>query len=284
MSVFLWKLHFNSDGPVLSKILVPENVDSLDSATKLAPGGAYTTFRTFDRQRALHLEAHLDRLELTAALAGQPVQLDHKLLRRAIAQANEEVKQVGELRLRLILDLEHEVGEVYLCAEPFKVPPAEAYFHGVKVITCHLERALPKAKLTRFIAKAGPIRQSLPPGVNEAVMVNAEGQMLEGLSSNFFAVLDGEIWTAGEGVLDGITRALVLEAGRDLRIPMRMEPPEIKDLARFQEAFITSSGRGLLPVCQVDELAIGNGKPGPITLRVMASCNEHIQADLEAFV
>jgi len=171
-----------------------------------------------------------------------------------------------------------------MLVEELRVPSENDFLHGVRVVTRQMRRDNPKAKLTNFIETASEVRKDLPAGINEAVMFDEEGRALEGLSSNFFAVLDGEIWTAGEGVLDGITRALVLEAGRALRIPMRMQPPEIKNLARFQEAFITSSGRGLLPVCQVDELAIGSGKPGPTTLRVMAYCSERIQADLEAFV
>ena len=159
--------------------------------------------------RSSALQDQVLRLEQSARLAGKPFQLDEArlrlALRSAIAQAHRQFgirsaagKQT-DLRLRLTLDLETQPGDLYIAIEPLDVPPPAAYRDGVAVITCTLERLLPQAKLTRFIARSRHIRQSLPAGVNEAVMVSAQGFLLEGLTSNFFAVLQDEIRTAERG-------------------------------------------------------------------------------------
>lgn len=100
-------------------------------------------------------------------------------------------------------------------------------------------------------------------------MVGAQGQLLEGLSSNFFAILGGMVWTAEQGVLPGITRAIVIECIRHLRVSLRLDPPRMEDLPRFDEAFITSSSRGVLPVRQIDQSTIGSACPGPVTRLLM---------------
>jgi len=279
-------------------------VDSLDAATALIPGGAYTTFRSFNGNKTLLLEDHFLRLEETSHLAGQPVQIERLAvrgaLRRVLAEAQEILAvdsapddqekpptQPGipsstpfDLRLRMTLDLEQRPGELYLAAEPLHTPPEEAYAHGVRAVIRRMQRINPKAKLTRFIQRSGPVRQSLPAGVNEAVMVNEQDELLEGLSSNFYAILDGEIWTAEEGVLSGITRSMVIECARRLDIPLRYQPARLSDVPRLQEAFITSASRAVLPLCQIEDTTLPQA-PGALTRRLMQAYIELLEERLE---
>ena len=87
---------------------------------------------------------------------------------------------------------------------------------GVKVRTHSLHRENPKAKSTEFVGQADKVRANIGPDVNEIVMVGPDGRMLEGLSSNFFAIKDGVIWTEDEAVLPGLTRKVVLGLIRDM--------------------------------------------------------------------
>ncbi len=287
MSVRCWLYNGNE-----LKQLDLGQVDSLDASTALIPGGAYTTFRTFQGTKTLLLEDHFLRLEETSHLAGQPVQIERLAvrgaLRRVLAEAQrlfavdsapdaqeETPTQPGipsstpfDLRLRMTLDLEQRPGELYLAAEPLHTPPQEAYAHGVRVVIRRMQRINPKAKLTRFIQRSDPVRQSLPAGVNEAVMVNEQDELLEGLSSNFYAILYGEIWTAEAGVLSGITRSMVIECARRLDIPMRYQPARLSDVPRIQEAFITSASRAVLPLCQIEDTTLPQ-TPGALTRRLM---------------
>jgi branched-chain amino acid aminotransferase len=273
----VWKLHPQPGLPGLDPVALPANVQSLDGASTLLPGGAYTTLRTYAGHKALRFSDHVLRLEQTARLAGQLCSLDEAALRRALRDLLSDIPPAQEVRIRLTLDLERAPGDLYLALEPLVTPPPQAYRQGVRAITCDLHRQLPKAKLTRFIDRSAPLRQSLPPDVNEAIMLDAEGRFLEGLSSNFFAVLDGVLWTAEQDVLVGITRSLVLECARGLGLPLQLEPPRREDLPAFAEAFITSASRGVLPLRQIDQTVIGSVCPGPLTRTLIQAYQTSIE-------
>ena len=253
---------------------------SLDEATRHLPSGGYTTFRTFGAQRVLRLTNHIERLAIAAKLAGQPVPLEVGSIRANLRQVLSH-SQAGDVRVRVILDLENQPGTIYYLVEGLRVPPRQDYEQGVQVVTRRLQRTNPLAKLTRFLEKAEAIRQLLPPDTNEAIMVGEDGSLLEGLSSNFFAVSDSTIRTAEEGVLPGITRSLVLEVIHTLAIPLRMEPVKIDDLPRLDEAFITSASRAVLPVTTIDNRPVENGSPGPLTRQILTDYLKRIEAELE---
>lgn len=185
-----------------------------------------------------------------------------------------------DFRFRLTLDLQENPGDFYLALQHLSVPAPVDYLIGVPVITHTMQRWLPKAKLTRFIQRSGAVRQSMPAGVNETIMVDEGGNLLEGLSSNFFAVMDGEIWTAEEGVLSGITRSMVLEGVKQLSLPLRLQPARLIDVPSFQEAFITSSSRAVLPVSKLDDFQLP-AVPGPITAKLMDEYSRSVAASLE---
>jgi branched-subunit amino acid aminotransferase/4-amino-4-deoxychorismate lyase len=151
--------------------------------------------------------------------------------------------------------------------EPLEPLPESFYRDGVWCVTLPLRRDHPDAKDTRFIATASAAYQTLPPGAHEGLMVADDGSILEGLSSNFFAVLDGVLHTEDERALHGITRSIVLELCQDL-VPVSLTPIRTADLPRVKECFLTSVSREILPVSRVDDVVIGGGAPGPITTAV----------------
>ena len=269
LNLSVWKLLVQSGLVNLEPFELPAGVQTLDGASSCLPGGAYTTFRTYAGYKALRLSDHIHRLEETASLAGQPHRMDEHTLRTGLRALLTGKPKDLDVRFRITLDLERTPGDIYLAVEPLVVPPSEAYRSGVRVITCDLQRQLPKAKLTRFIQRSAPLRSALPPDVNEAIMLDSNGCFQEGLSSNFFAVIAGTVWTAEQDVLEGITRSLVLEAVQKAELPLRLEPPRLVDLSSFDEAFITSSSRGVLPVRQIGETQVGATCPGPVTRLLM---------------
>ncbi len=271
MIVKVWKVLPGSGEARLQPLTLPGAADTLDGVSAQLPGGAYTTLRTYQGSKVLRLGEHLRRLQHTADLAGYSYDLDVLAMRLALRQVVQGAGAQGDLRIRLTVDLEVQLGVFYIAAHPLETPRDQDYRDGVRAITCNLQRLTPEAKLTRFIARADRVRHSLPPGINEAIMVDSEGRFLEGLSSNFFAVKDGVLWTAAQGVLSGVTRALVLESAAQSGIPVRMQAARVAELDALQEAFITSSSRGVMPVVQIDQARIGAGQPGSITLRMMAA-------------
>jgi branched-chain amino acid aminotransferase len=281
MLIGVWKVIPQAGRVDLEAVALPAEAHTLDEASATLPGGAYTTLRTYGGRRALRLDDHFRRLEQTAQLAGQPLRLDDLALRAALRQVTLFAPPRGNVRLRLTLDLQQNPGDIFISAEPLEVPPRLAYQQGVKAVTCGLQRQLPKAKLTRFISRAAPVRQSLPEGINEAIMVDAQGFLLEGLSSNFFAVLQGVIYTAEAGVLSGITRSLVLECIRQAGMPLRLQPVRLDDLPGLQEGWITSASRGVLPVVQIDAVTVGTGQPGGWAQQLMQAYQTCVREQAE---
>jgi len=286
--ILVWEFTALSTDLALEPLQFAVAVHSLDEVTARLPSGAYTTLRTYQQHKALRLADHLNRLEQTARLAGVELPLQQETIREALRQAVGQFQRsvlapTGlnlDVRARLSIDLEVQPGQAYVAVERLILLPPEAYRQGVKIVTRRLDRALPEAKLTRFIERSRSTRQSLPPGVNEALMVNAAGFIGEGLSSNFFAVEQGRVRTAGSGVLAGVTRSLVFESLDRAGIPLSLEPVHLSELVNLEEAFITSSSRSVLPVCQID--AIQLGEPGPLTRQIMqqfaALVNEQIES------
>ena len=278
MNIAIWKLPHQQVGLPLERLDM--NAASLDGAARQLPGGAYTTFRTFQRVRVLRLFEHFSRLEETARLAGHTLTLDRAQIRAALRAAIAQYP-AEEMRIRVTLDLEQEVGVLYLLLEKLHIPSDDDYANGVRVVTYHLQRQNPKAKLTNFIETANRVRQSLPPGINEALMIGEEDRLLEGLSSNFFAVLEHGIWTAEQGVLSGITRSMVLEAAAQSGLRVRLEGLPTEKLSQVSEAFITSASRAVLPVTEIDGRPVASGRPGSITLQLQNRYRAMIEQALE---
>lgn len=278
--IAVWKIG-NTRKFVAEKIELQPAPTSLDDATGRLPGGGYTTFRTFDRFRVLRLESHYNRLEETARLVGKSMRLDRVKVGQTLYRAL-SLYPAKDMRVRVILDLEEQPGAIYLLVAALQTPELSDYQNGVKVVTRPLQRDNPKAKLTGFIETASAVRRDLPNGMNEAVMVGPDGRVLEGLSSNFFAVFGGAIWTAEKGVLSGITRSLVLDVIEEAGIPLQLEGINLDHLIHLEEAFITSASRAVLPVTEIDGQPVGNGFPGPITERLMRGYQDRLERELES--
>ncbi len=277
-NIAIWRVGLAGE-PLLEKIHQEPVPTSLDDATRHLPGGGYTTFRTYDHFRVLRLQNHFNRLEETARLAGITVRLDRERAAQALHQAL-SMYPAREMRVRIVLDLVSHPGGMYLLVETLHMPERSDYVDGVRVVTRSMHRSNPKAKLTEFIETAAAVRQEIPSGVNEAVMVGEDGRLLEGLSSNFFAIKDGAIWTAEKGVLSGITRSLVLDVIRHAGIPLQLEGVRFDEINTIEEAFITSASRAVLPVTEMDGLPVGNGLPGPVTKRLMRGYEQRLEEEL----
>jgi branched-chain amino acid aminotransferase len=228
----------------------------MTAASRALPHGSYTTLRTYAGDRVLRLRQHAERLSRSLPEAS-PLEVER--LRTAVVAALRATR-FPESRLRLT----YAPPDLFVSIEALAAPAAALYEQGVRCATLHLRRHNPRAKDTHFIDTAAGSLTALPPDANEGLMLAEDGAILEGLSSNFFAVLDGELRTEEARVLAGVTRAIVLEIARGL-LPVRLEPIGRAQLGRVSEAFLTSVSREILPVVVVDAVTLGDGRPGPVT-------------------
>jgi len=273
--------------PCLIRVLTPAGLepvdytaDSLAAAAQYEPhDGVYTITNTYHTTQVLKLEAHLDRMEDSARRAGMTLTLDRPRL-RAVLRDLILTAGYGDVRFRITAPAAAP-DRLLLSVEPFQPLADSLYAQGVRVVTVpNAARHNPAAKTVDWMQDRAAIERGLPPGAFTGLLLDEGGAVLEGLSSNFYAILAGELRTAGTGVLPGISQQIVF-AIAPLVLPLRKEAITLADLPQISEAFITSASRGIVPVVQIDAHAIGGGVPGPQTAALRAAYAAWLAAHLE---
>jgi branched-chain amino acid aminotransferase len=248
---------------------------TLAAASARLPQGSYTTLRTYGRDRVLRLREHGRRLEESAVLQGRPAPLDPGVLRAGLAAA---VLAAGHPESRLRVTWASP--RLFVAVEPFEPLAPGLYEAGVACVTLPVRRDNPHAKDTRFLETARSAYGSLSPDAHEGLLVGDDRAVLEGLSSNFFAVREGILHTEDERVLFGVTRSAVLEVSRGL-LPLATTAVRVEQLGELSESFITSASRGILPVVRVDQVLIGAGRPGGFTAELRARFDALVAREAE---
>jgi branched-chain amino acid aminotransferase len=110
---------------------------------------------------------------------------------------------------------------------------------------------------------------ALDAGADSAVLVDAQGNVVEGPGFNVFCVRQGAVVTPAQGMLEGISRRTVIEMAQSLQLEVQVRALPAHELRSADEVFLSTSGGGVLPVTVVDGAAIGDGKPGAITRRLV---------------
>jgi branched-chain amino acid aminotransferase len=257
-------------GPVLIG-----TADVLGTASAALPAGAYTTFRTYGGRSVVRLGRHLRRLEESVAMQGVPGTIDPSAARHGLSAVLDATDH-PESRLRLTF----APPRLFASIEAFRPLPTALYDAGVGCVTVEVRRANPHAKDTRFIATAQSVYRQLPAGVEEGLLLGEDGAILEGLSSNFFAVLDGTLRTEEDRALLGVTRSIVLEVAAAV-LPIERRAICCEQLSVVTEAFITSVSRAVLPVVRIDGRPVGDGDPGRATRVIMDGFAALVQREAE---
>jgi branched-chain amino acid aminotransferase len=248
---------------------------SLSASSAELPQGAYTTLRTYGGRGVVRLEQHRRRLEESVALQGRPAAIDPAALRRAVAGSLDATRH-PESRLRLTFS----PPRLFVAVEPFVPLQRRLYERGVDCVTLALRRENPHAKDTRFIAAAQGAYARLPAGVEEGLILGDDGAVLEGLSSNFFGLVDGVLRTEEERALGGVTRSLALEVAERLT-PVERRAVLLEERPSLAEAFLTSVSREVLPVVRIDGQAVGDERVGERTRAIMGAFDDLVRRELE---
>ena len=105
-------------------------------------------------------------------------------------------------------------------------------------------------------------------GGETVVLADGRGNLTEGPGFNIFVIRHGKVSTPGRGVLPGITRRTVAELCQEIGVGCEVGEVPVRALSEADEAFISSTAGGIMPVTKVDGGAIGDGAPGPLTTRI----------------
>ncbi len=268
---------FRAQGDNLTPL--PVEAETLDEATLLlGVHGTYSVFRIYPGERVLRLQRHLERMRRSAALLGQPYPLSDAWLREAVRRA---VRATGLEAPRVRLTVPFGAPDTALILlEPFEPPPPTLYERGVRVALARAPREHPRAKDSRFVETRRALWAGQDNDVYEILLHDEAGRILEGTSSNFYAVLNGMLRTAADGVLEGVARSILLEVAPTV-LPVYCKPVTLADLPRLDEALLTSASRGVVPIVRIGEVTINGGVPGPITQRLRARYEAQVEAELE---
>lgn len=266
------------DGPVQLTSASP--LGSIYDLPDTLPYGVYTVMRTFEHNKFLGLTDHLDRLEQSIALLGWNYRPDRWAIRKALHEVCTAYSQPeARVRLDVLAGPAEELGTEsrdLITLSPFEPVPEIFYQKGVRVaVARQLQRRQPRAKTADFVLA----RRNYPAGRPEAfeyLLLSEDGRILEGSGSNFYAIRSGVLWTAGERVLEGITRKIVLRLAPQLGIPVQLEAVALSDVPHLDEAFMSGSSRGLIPIVSVNGESVDNGRPGPITRNLMDAYEAYV--------
>ncbi|MEZ4633230.1 MAG: aminotransferase class IV [Deinococcales bacterium] len=155
----------------------------------------------------------------------------------------------------------------------------EAFSEGVKLISHNYQRDLPEAKSNNYFMAVNLSKRIRDEGAKD-VLYYHDDKVLETTRSNIFMVTEGgTLVTAKEGVLHGVTRKHLLNVARDY---LKVEERDInlEEFGRAKEVFLSGTTLGAMPVRQIDERIIGDGKPGPVTLELTIRFKKHVEAYL----
>ena len=144
---------------------------------------------------------------------------------------------------------------------------------GVTAATVGWGREVAEVKAVSYLASSLARRAAARAGADEALLTDGRGHVVEGATSNVFAVTDDHLHTppTDGGLLAGVTRATVLELAPAAGLAIDEARLTIAALQGADEAFLTASTREVVPLVQVDGAAVGDGRPGPVTARLRAA-------------
>jgi len=241
------------------------------------------------------LDEHLERLEYSA----KAILLNLPWTRAEIAEATCETCRRNNLTdgyIRLVVT--RGVGDLglspWLCPKPsliiiaskIKLYPEEHYTKGLSIVTVPTRRINPSALpptikslnyLNNILAKI----EAKQFGALEAIMLNDQGYVAECTGDNIVIVHKGAIIApaASQGALKGITRSAIIDIAKELNVPFVEADMTRYDVWCADECFLTGTAAEVIPVVKLDGREIGDGKPGPITHRVLECFRKRVLAE-----
>jgi branched-chain amino acid aminotransferase len=246
----------------------------------------YETLRTYQGKPFL-FSRHFARLQHSA-------QGLHLNLPWSSEQTFEQIQRTlipGECRIRLVVT--RGVGPLAAdpetCTDPsaiiIVVPlgalPQQIYSDGVDVVISSVRRSqrLADLKSGSLIHQVLAYREAKEKKAFEAILLTADEKLSDGITSNIYLVRDGKLMTPSHdaGIVEGITRGVILDISRRMGLPVVEGFFPVSEIHNADEMFLTSTTREVVPIVKVDERAVGSGRPGPVTKRLLDAYRSEVQ-------
>ena len=246
--------------------------------------GVFEGIRFYNR-RVFRLEEHIRRLYDSARSILLNVPIPPEEMTEAVL-ATCRANDLTDGYIRLVLTR----GTGSMGLSPFRCPkasviiiacsiqlyPEEAYQNGLVMATVATRRPThdtlsPQVKSLNYLNNVMAKVEAIQAGAEEGLMLNERGLVAECTGDNLFIVRDGTITTPPitAGALDGITRKVVIELAASLGIPLREAELSRHDIYTADECFLTGTAAEVIAAVKLDQRPIGNGRPGPVTGRII---------------
>lgn len=254
----------------------------VDDLAVLRGLGAFELLRTYSGH-PFALAEHFERLQHSVEKMGLLLPWTTEELIRIVLETlqRNQANAHTESNIRIIVtggssdDFMTHQGRPRLLVLVSQMPrqPEEWYADGVKIISMQNRRILPGAKSINYLSATIALKKAHAQGAVESVYLDRDGLVYECTTSNIFMFSGSTLVTPGRRILSGITRGFILALALDLfQVDVRDLP--LEELIRADEVFITGTNKGVVPVVQVDDRQIGNGRPGPLTRELMQTLSE----------
>ncbi|HEY7291552.1 MAG TPA: branched-chain amino acid transaminase [Vicinamibacterales bacterium] len=251
-------------------------------------------YPTTDGPAIFRLDDHLERMYQSAALYELPI----SYTKDALAEASCEVIRANRLEsayLRPIAFFDAATLSVWTKECPVTVAiaafPTGSYLagadKGVRVTVSSIKKfdnaAIPAwgKACGQYINSVRAVQEAQRKGFDEALLLNAHGEIAEGSGENLFLVRDGGIVTNNRdaSILMGVTRASILEIANDLGIPSTVATMSVEDVYHADELFFTGTAVEVTAIREVDGHILSGGKPGPVTRRIQETFNAAVRGE-----
>lgn len=244
----------------------------------------------FYNGRVFRLEEHIDRLYDSAKaiclnISMTPAEMTEALLETIRRNELKDgyvrlvvTRGVGDLGLNPLLCPKTSV---IIIAAKITLYPEEMYKNGLTVVTCATRR-IPHGALSPMVKSLNYLNNVLAKieaqqaGAGEGLMLNEQGYVAECTGDNIFTIKDGEVFTPpiSAGALAGVTREAMFHIAADLGVKISEPNMTRYDIYTADECFLTGTAAEVIPVTKLDTRVIGDGKPGPLTLKFIEKFHE----------
>ena len=255
--------------------------------------GAFEGIRSYN-SRVFRLKEHIDRLfETMHTLMIDPHMTKKQLIDAVVATLR--ANKLKDAYIRLIVSRgEGDLGldprkcfgkpSVIIITDKITLYPAELYQKGMDIITVptvknHPNALNPQLKSLNYLNNIMAKIEASLGGYNEAIMLEENGYIGECTGDNVFIYKDGVLSTPHLGRLKGITSDAILELARKMKIKVFEGYITRHEVYNAQECFLTGTGAELIPIVKVDGRLIGEGKPGPVTRKLLNAFYQLIKKD-----
>ena len=246
--------------------------------------GVFDFLITYNK-RPFYLKEHVQRLETSANKIGLKLKHSHDEICAIVEETIRRNTHHDESNIRIVYtggissDGVTPEGNGYLIVmvTPKHHLPDWWYSDGAKLVTAELERFIPGAKSTNYLTAVWALERAKAMDAIESIYVDRNNCLLEGTTTNIFCFKENKLITPKLDILPGITRSVLVDLVKD---HFNLDVREIQkdELPSMEEVFISASNKEVVPIIQVDDMVVGDGRPGQRTHKVMQLFRDYTTA------